>query len=157
MSVLARRVVTISAVVALVMATVVVSALATATSGRSYRGSPGNNYNLCAEAEIVTPNMDNNAWTISQDYNTGCWNDNYSAPSGWLGAYAMGYRDGAYCGTTGFYYNSVSTYRFGVGSVLCSNPSGTQAFKTGADSKGWNPSTLSYVNYTAVQSPNQNG
>ena len=128
---------------------------ASAGSGRIYRGSPNGTYNVCAQAWIYDT-ADNVAETISQDWNTGCWNDNDSQSSGWLGAKALGYRDGGYCGSTGWYYNSVSTWKFAVGAYLCSNPSGTQVFKTKADSRAWDDGENDYDDYLQVQSPNQN-
>lgn len=130
-------------------------AFATATSGRIWRGSPGNSYNVCAEA-VIRDTADNVAYIIAQDLGSGCWSDNNSRPSGWLGTKAIGLRDGGYCGTTGWYYNSSSTWMFGVGSHLCSNPGGVQEFYTKADTRAWNSSTTSYVDYLQITSPSQN-
>ena len=39
--------------------------------------------------------------------------------SGWQGTNAYGYKNGSYCGSTGWGFNSATTYESGVGARLC--------------------------------------
>jgi len=104
----------------------------------------------CQEAVIASV-ADNRAYTTS--WYTGCITAKNSS-SGYLGVRAAGYRDGYFCNVTSWYYNSSTTWSFGVGTELCSNPPGTQSFYTQADSRYWNGS--SYTNFTETNSPSQN-
>lgn len=104
---------------------------------------------------IIADVADNKAFIQARVYSD-CVSTNLR-PSGWLGALAPGYRDGYYCGQTGWHYSSSSTATFGVGGLLCSNPSGTQTFWTSAQYRYWfNDSTAQYELKTNHNSPNQN-
>lgn len=132
-------------------------ALATATSGYVYKLSvnvPSYGWTDGCIKSTIADVADNKAYTRTAVNFNKCGSPVQSLPSGYLGARADGYRDGAYCGTTDYYYNSSSTYVFGVGSHLCSNPSGTQTFYTQARGRLWNGSGYSYLGSQA--SPNQN-
>jgi hypothetical protein len=137
------------------LATVLLATAAlAATSGRVYRSSPDSVYSACSRADIVAT-ADNKAYTSS--FTTlGACAGTYSAAAGWLGARAFGFRDGNYCGSTSWHYNSGSTWEFGVGAKLCSNPAGSQSFHTTADSRAWKPYSLSYADHAWVTSPSQN-
>lgn len=140
----------VSALLLVVILTLAVGpALATASSGRIYKGTV-NGYRVCTES-VIRDVADNVAYTSTWDF-TSC-NTPRPIPAGWIGAAAVGYRDGSYCGSTGMLYSSVYTYQFGVGSHLCSNPGGYQSFHTVASSQIWNGQF--YVQFTIVTSPSQ--
>ncbi len=76
-------------------------------------------------------------------------------PSGWLGVRAHGQRDGVYCASTSWFYSNRADYYWWVKSQLCSNPAGTQEFRTLADTRmydgaGW------YFTHSIGPSPAQN-
>lgn len=62
----------------------------------------------------------NNQWACSGTVNY--------VPSGWIRVSVSGYRDGNYCGNSGYYSNSSSAWGYGIRWQACSNPSGTQQF-----------------------------
>jgi len=87
-------------------------ALATATSGDVYKlttGPYGSTYvDNCLKATITT-GADNIAdiYSFSDKEPSRCDGSYaYSMPGGYLGIDASGYKNGAYCGSTGYYYNS---------------------------------------------------
>lgn len=127
-------------------------ALATATSGRMYKGEnpiqPPND--ICGEA-IIRDVADNVGNTFSSSNGT-CWSPVLTNP-GVLGVRVHGYRDGVYCGSAGYVYNSSITSGIGVGSKLCSNPSGFQNFHSVSLHRVWNGS--SYTSLGTVTSPSQ--
>jgi hypothetical protein len=133
-----------------VFAALTVPALATASSGRIYKGTNGG-VATCTEA-VIRDVADNAGYTTTWDY-TSCTTA-HALSAGWLGAYASGYRDGAYCANTGWAYSSTLTHSFGVGAHLCSNPAGSQAFNTIAISKKW--TGTGYLTYSSTASPSQN-
>jgi hypothetical protein len=90
-------------------------AVATATSGKQFRGTVAAGKDVCAES-VIRDTADNLAWTSTWNY-TSCTSAVMSL-SGHLGAAALGYRDGGYCGWTGWVYNSGSTPAFGKGDTL---------------------------------------
>jgi hypothetical protein len=51
-------------------------------------------------------------------------------PAGWIATKATGYRDGAQCATSSYYYNTSAASNWMLWITLCSNPSGPQEFKT---------------------------
>lgn len=144
------RWIVVSAVLGLLILLGVGPALATATSGRIYRGTVGG-HAICTEA-IIRDVADNVANTTSWHY-TNCYTP-YSAPAGHIGVLAAGYRNGSLCDGTDWWYNSVPASGWGVGSVLCSNPPGMQVFMTGGWSKYWNGTGYTWLN--PIYSPNQN-
>ena len=127
-------------------------ALATATSGRIYKGEnpilPPND--ICGEA-IIRDVADNVGNTFSSANNT-CWSSVLTNP-GTLGVRVQGYRNGAFCGSAGYVYNGSITSGIGVGSKLCSNPSGLQNFHSVSLHRVWNGSSYNYLG--SVTSPNQ--
>lgn len=136
-------------------------AAASATSGYIYKlttgpYSGGTYARNCIKADIndVADNVGNHKTVTT----TSCSSSAYVLPAGYISARAAGYRDGAYCGSTGYAYNSGPTSAIGVGSHLCSNPSGTQIFRTVADGQTWTiiSGTWQYAYVPSVTSPNQN-
>jgi hypothetical protein len=134
-----------------------VPASATASSGYVYgitTGPYGGVYvDTCVRADIVDV-AGNNAYVHSAYNANRCGSPVYFMPSGYLGAVAYGYRSGSYCGNTGWYYNGSATYEFGVGTALCSNPAGSQSFRTVAYGTVWTGS--GYSSLISTTSPNQN-
>jgi hypothetical protein len=59
-------------------------------------------------------------------------------PAGWLATKAVGFRDGQYCAGSSYYYNTSPASNWMLWITLCSNPSGTQLFKTAAYSRAYN-------------------
>jgi hypothetical protein len=53
-------------------------------------------------------------------------------PSGWIATQAQGFKDGASCGWSGWHYSSQSAYGWILWINLCSNPAGSQDFRTRA-------------------------
>lgn len=65
-------------------------------------------------------------WIASGD----CTGSFRTVGSGYLGAGVHGYRNGAYCGGSGIYWNDVSTGGWQLWIAMCTNPSGSQYFET---------------------------
>lgn len=77
-------------------------------------------------------------------------------PAGWLGVTLDGYKSGAFCGTTNYYYSPSATWIYEIGALnLCSNPSGTQTFHTNVFGRVYQGSF--YYNIPGISSPGQNG
>lgn len=74
---------------------------------------------------------------------------------GWLRVRADEYRNGAFCGQTSTYESSTSTSLFGVGGVVCSNPSGIQSFHAVGVGFVYNAQTGNYAGSAAIASPAQ--
>jgi hypothetical protein len=77
-----------------------------------------------------------------------------SVPSGWLGVQVSGYRDGALCSTSSFYYSTSAANNWQLYVTLCSNPSGTQEFYSRSTIKAYDGQ--SYWQSTGPFSPIQN-
>lgn len=93
------------------------SGLATAhylQSSKTWYPSSGDCHkNIAAIADV------RDAKSYQYAYNSDCaTGHNHSA--GYMGVKADLYKNGAYCGSTGWYYNSSSAQFIGVGQVLCS-------------------------------------
>jgi hypothetical protein len=58
-------------------------------------------------------------------------------PVGWLQVSVKGYRSGSYCGSSGTFTNDIPAYRLYVSSHPCSNPSGSQSFRSTALGRIW--------------------
>jgi len=92
----------------------------------------------CAKADVINNggNPDFKSWartTSSSNCSTGL----ASVPSGYLGAGFDAYRDGALCNSASPQYNGSSTSTFGIGGVICTNPSGIQNYHTVGKSYFW--------------------
>jgi hypothetical protein len=109
---------------------------------------------LCQQAGEVDVNR-NNGTAQSRSYNTSCAGSARTLPSGWLGINLDGYRDGAFCGSSGYYYSSSATWSWTLWVTLCSNPSGTQSFTTKARGVGYDGSS-GYWSGATTTSPAQN-
>ncbi len=137
-------------------------ASATASTGYIYElttGPYGSTYADNCVNSVIADVANNNAYiesdTDPHDCNTSYA---YTMASGYLGANADGYKNGAYCGSTGYYYTSGAASGFGVGQQLCSNPAGSQTFDTVATGTIWDyvSGTWQYVYTNSLTSPNQN-
>lgn len=129
------------------------AALATATSGRIYKGSVAG-VRICSES-VIADVVDNKGYTTAWA-NTNC-STAQNQPSGHLGIRIIGLMDGGFCSSwTGYAYNSSSAWSMALGGKLCSNPSGSQAFQTMAQSRKWVASAGGYSTYSTVISPAQN-
>lgn len=92
---------------------------------------------LCGQAGIVDV-ASNYGQSISKNYVAGaCSGASKTLPSGWLAVENWGYKDGAYCGTSGRSYSSVATAAWQLWISLCSNPAGTQSFNTRVWATAW--------------------
>ena len=148
-----RSWITVGLAIALVLS-MGTAAFATASSARIDKGThPSNGFNFCGRSEIRDV-ADNVAHTYTL-IGSSCYSSGANSQSGWLGSKANGYRDGAYCGTTGYAYNSGQAWYFAVGSHLCSNPSGNQNFHTISHHRAWNVLTESYKYMGSITSPSQ--
>lgn len=94
-----------------------------------------------------------------QSHTVNCTSPSVNVPSGYLGVNAYGYRNGAFCASTGNYYNGSTTWGFQVTWQACSNPAGSQTFRTLAYGAIYNDgSGGGAVGYSwfSQYSPNQN-
>lgn len=57
-------------------------------------------------------------------------NSPISFSTGWLAVWITGYRDGGYCGDSGWHYNRWADYSFVWNADLCTDPAGIQSFQT---------------------------
>jgi hypothetical protein len=127
-------------------------ALATASSGRIYKGEnplylPND---ICGEA--IIRDIADNVGTTFATVNGSCWSP-MNVLAGHIGVKVTGYRDGSYCGETIYVYNGGVTSGISVGSKLCSNPSGLKNFHSVSRHRAWNGSSYTYMGL--VTSPSQ--
>ena len=83
-----------------------------------------------------------------------CTEPNRQLVNGYIGAYVSGYRDGAYCGTSGWLYTSTTTEQKTVVVTLCTNPAGVQVFRSVGWGRTWDGDE--YWTTPSQTSPNQN-
>lgn len=117
-------------------------------------GEPETDY--CARSGIVTTAR-NYAQVLAYVNGGGahdCAGTVNSLPSGWIGTRAGGYRDGGWCGVSGWHYSSQAASNWQLWITMCSNPSGIQEFKTRGDITIYTGS--GYVSNTGPTSPAQN-
>lgn len=138
-------------------------ASATASSGILFLGNPvlanGQIIDGCAEA-IMADVADSKAFNYAYaPVGAYCSSPQDVLPAGYLGVQVLGYRNGQFCGATALAYSPVPTSGFGIGALLCSNPSGLQSFY----SRGYvqyyagpsYPYENGYVTYPGFNSPSQ--
>lgn len=75
-------------------------------------------------------------------------------PSGWIGVEALGYLNGSLCASSGFYYSTQAASNWQLYITLCSNPAGSQSFRT-ASIISFYDGTSGYRNYVGATSPTQ--
>jgi len=117
-------------------------------------GEPETDY--CARSGIVTTAR-NYAQVLAYVNGGGahdCVGTANTLPSGWIGTRAGGYRDGVWCGVSGWHYSSQAATNWQLWVTMCSNPSGIQEFKTRGDITIYTGS--GYVSNTGPTSPAQN-
>lgn len=136
------------------------SVWATAYSALNYTtlvNPPGYTATAVCDQEGIVDTATNYAQAVTKVYQgTGnCTGANQSLPSGWIGTYVSGYRDGAYCGSNGWSYSTVATSAWQVWVALCTNPAGTQTFHTVGAGKAWD-SSGQYYGGVFHNSPSQN-
>jgi hypothetical protein len=160
-----RSVGTIAA--ALIFSGVILAAPASADawSGVVYELTTGAYYpqwwaNNCLDAGVTNGTHYNDGvnYTYVED-GTNCSGIPGNMPAGFLEVQVAGYRDGSYCGETGYYTNSSSTSSLGVYSpALCSNPGGTHVYHTFVDAltESLINGSYQYVYVGGLASPNQN-
>ena len=86
-------------------------------------------------------------------YNSGLVQAGVSLPAGFIGADLEGYRNGGFCGEAED-WNSTTVSWMPIGRRFCTNPSGTQTFKTNAGMDIWNGN--GYNGFGWQSSPNLN-
>jgi hypothetical protein len=107
----------------------------------------------CVQSGIVDV-AQNYAQTVSRNYIPySCSGASHTVPSGYLGTLVYGYRDGSFCGSSGIYYSNVATSAWQLWATECSNPAGSQTFKTLGFGYTWDGSGYSSF---SVWSPAQN-
>lgn len=109
---------------------------------------------VCAQSGIIDV-AQNYAQTVSRNWISGsCNGASKVVPSGYLGTDLWGYRDNSSCGYTGIYYSNVATAAWQLWATECSNPAGSQAFKTLGFGYYWNGSSYFFIG--GFYSPAQN-
>lgn len=150
---------------ALPVAALIVAALATAalagfaTSGTIYKQSVsvsgyGTIYG-CMDAFVSTtaPSSTVHGGSTYSRNNTSC-SSAISLPAGYLGVSTAGYKNGSFCGQTGYQYTSSSSATASAQiSGVCSATSGA-AYHTVASGRVWTGSTYQFIGQ--VSSPSQN-
>ena len=84
----------------------------------------------CARAGIIDNFVNQGAVRAYLNGGNDCVGTFNTLPSGWLAVKAFGFRDGSFCGETSMQWSNQATYSWAVWSDLCSNPSGSQEFRT---------------------------
>lgn len=83
-----------------------------------------------------------------------CSGTTNAVPAGWLGQNVKGYRDGAYCGQSGYRYTTSSAWLYSIQPALCANPAGVQSFWSSVIGVLWGGS--GYWSGATTPSPAQN-
>jgi hypothetical protein len=131
-----------------------------ATSGVVYKFTQtGESYGttmICNEAQInISGGTATNVGIVRARTTTGCANAK-SLRAGYLGVSIYGFRNGSVCGGIGPRYTSSATSAMTVAGSICSNPSGSQYFRTQMLGFLYRPSTGQYRS-AEQYSPNQSG
>jgi len=90
---------------------------------------------LCGQSGIVDTARNYNQ-ALSKVWNYGACGASRVLPATFLGSAVYGYRDGNYCGNSGYYYSTVATAGWQLWATMCSNPAGSQSFHTVGTSLG---------------------
>jgi hypothetical protein len=135
--------------------------LANAYTPRTYVGrwtTPGHGQtDFCVLSGIETTAQNTGVSTAYVPSVNGCNGTPKAIPSGYLGVTVSGYRDGAFCGSSGYVYSNVSTDYWQIWSTQCSNPAGSQEFHTRMQGRIWTDlSGGAYVASSPLTSPSQN-
>lgn len=130
-----------------------------ATTGVVYKftqtGESYGTVHICNEAQVnVSSGTVSNAGIVRARTASYCMNAK-TLNVGYLGVSVNGYRDGSFCGSVGPRYTGTSTSAMVVSSAICSNPSGTQTFRTTMWGYLYKPSIGNYRGANQG-SPNQN-
>ena len=120
----------------------VVSPLATAvangapsSSGYVYTVTTGEYWPGWWADNCMKANVANDFSNQAYNYSPGrCGGTGAAMGTNWVGVDAEGYKNGAYCGDTGWAYNDSPTTTFGVGGVECA---GSGAYQTLALADWW--------------------
>jgi len=109
------------------------------TYGFSYTPPQSIFSNLCWQSGVTDPAKNYgqvvNIWAGNPN-NSRCDNGNVSVQPNRIGISVSGYRDGAFCGSSSYYTNSVFTSAWQLWITLCSDPAGQQFFTTTAKAEG---------------------
>lgn len=134
-----------------------VNATAYSAMTYSFRWTPAgySQTNLCEQAGEIDTNQNYGQVQGWVNNNFNCIGTAQYLPSGWYGIKVDGYRDGAYCGSSGYYYSTTYAFGWQIWITLCSNPSGAQSFTTTATGIGYD-GTGGYWSGRTVTSPAQN-
>lgn len=130
-----------------------------ASSGRVFQTdfvSPTASFEGCGEADMDV-GAEAKSWATSFGWPEPYECDTSSlapSPAGYLGVNAYEYINGAYCGSTGWYYDDTSNDNFGVGGAVCGNPAGSQNFYT-VGYQEFYYSGIGYLGPYSVTSPSQ--
>ena len=106
----------------------------TLTTGPYYPGWYADN---CLKAAVASDDS-NQAYDYSSVDPGRCGGTGADMQSGWIGLDAQGYKNGSFCGETGWYYSPGTVDTFGVGARECS---GSGNYRTNALGQWWD-----YVN-----------
>lgn len=156
----ARTLAAILAAVCLMLPMIVLAGYA--TSGNTYRSTVSvsgyGSVRVCLEASISTNGtniiLNGRATRVYDNSGANC-DGARSLPTGWIGVTLDGYRDGAFCGTSGYEYTSGTNYQKDYQENTCSDPAGSQAFNTAVFGRVYN-GTTAYHNIPGISGPAQN-
>jgi hypothetical protein len=109
---------------------------------------------VCMQPGIIDVAQNYSQIVIKNWISGSCSGANRNVASGFIGMQLQGLRDGSVCGTTSVYYSTVSTSAWQLWATMCSNPSGSQSFKTFGLGYYWN--SLDYNTAGWWASPSQN-
>jgi hypothetical protein len=130
-----RAAIAVAFLIGTALASSTLTASANQTAGPTYIGTtgvyfPGWSADNCRVSEMLnygTSRAIIGSWVASGG---GCGGTPANMGAGWLGARAVGWRDGYWCGDTGWSYSTVAISYWAVAGNLCVNPSGVQCFQT---------------------------
>lgn len=155
---LASRLMLLALVTAFV-AGLALGALAYASTGVVFRENvntpTGSTTRVCGEAAVDPVSSVYNYGYTRAYHNSPC-SVARVLPTGWISVRVHGYRNGAYCGNSGWRNSSGASATAGTGSPLCTNPSGSQEFWTTQDGRVWQQPINAYNTVPSLTSPHAN-